>query len=298
MYAHQAIRDLRDLTRKAWLPCTRDFVNSLITKISSSRKIYLGECYEFIRVHGKTRMGKFCFSDSETMGLRLPYPLCWFDFDNKSPLTNAAIKLNSSKTSKGALLCEELTDHSFIVHQLIWSDKAKQWLPLMLYSLLIDYEHFVISKGKTSIKIIWSDSFKEMYARELVSRKPTAEEIDYDTSGDLSILEVALLLLDCKNIRLVKKNKQENPMDHKRKGKKGFSYYVLGVDVANRASSGRGREKTAEIMNRLHMCRGHFKTFTKEKPLFGTITGRFWWHPHMRGSLEQGEIVKDYKVAI
>ena len=38
------------------------------------------------------------------------------------------------------------------------------------------------------------------------------------------------------------------------------------------------------------------KTYTEEKPLFGRITGQYYWHPHMRGNKENGEVVKDYKL--
>lgn len=46
-----------------------------------------------------------------------------------------------------------------------------------------------------------------------------------------------------------------------------------------------------------HVCRGHFATYTKERPLFGKYTGRFWIPPHTRGKKELGTIEKGYKVA-
>lgn len=45
-----------------------------------------------------------------------------------------------------------------------------------------------------------------------------------------------------------------------------------------------------------HLCRGHFKTYTAERPLFGKYTGTFWWQAQARGSKEHGEVVKDYAV--
>ena len=44
----------------------------------------------------------------------------------------------------------------------------------------------------------------------------------------------------------------------------------------------------------LHLCRGHIKRYTPEKPLFGKIVGQFFWHPHMRGKIENGENHNDY----
>lgn len=48
----------------------------------------------------------------------------------------------------------------------------------------------------------------------------------------------------------------------------------------------------------LHWVRGHFKTFTAEKPLLGRATGTFWWTPHLAGSKEAGVVVKDYKIDV
>jgi hypothetical protein len=48
--------------------------------------------------------------------------------------------------------------------------------------------------------------------------------------------------------------------------------------------------------NALHICRGHFKTFTAERPLLGKHTGTFWWPQQARGSLSEGRIIKRYAV--
>jgi hypothetical protein len=47
-----------------------------------------------------------------------------------------------------------------------------------------------------------------------------------------------------------------------------------------------------------HLCRGHFATYTPEKPMFGKpkLVGRYWHPPHTRGSKKNGEIIKDYAV--
>jgi hypothetical protein len=45
----------------------------------------------------------------------------------------------------------------------------------------------------------------------------------------------------------------------------------------------------------IHLVRGHFKTFTPERPLLGKHTGTFWWQPMVRGT-DQRFVVKDYEV--
>lgn len=39
--------------------------------------------------------------------------------------------------------------------------------------------------------------------------------------------------------------------------------------------------------------RGHFKTFTSDRPLFGRYIGTYWWDPHFRGDETNGEIRHD-----
>lgn len=55
-----------------------------------------------------------------------------------------------------------------------------------------------------------------------------------------------------------------------------------------RAASGEGRA--------LHMRRGHLKTYSEERPLFGRYAGEWFWSPHFAGSAEHGEVVKGYEV--
>jgi hypothetical protein len=50
-----------------------------------------------------------------------------------------------------------------------------------------------------------------------------------------------------------------------------------------------------------HLIRGHIRTYTKEKPLFGKVVGSFfvegyWKNSHHRGNMEEGMVIKDYKL--
>lgn len=45
-----------------------------------------------------------------------------------------------------------------------------------------------------------------------------------------------------------------------------------------------------------HLCRGHFATYTEEKPLFGKHVGKFWIPPHTKGKRERGIVEKDYSI--
>lgn len=112
---------------------------------------------------------------------------------------------------------------------------------------------------------------------------------------------IMLSLLNCNNIvtkTLVPPEKLNRT--RVRKGKEPLREYkilevVKGIpkqkDMGTEAWSYRPGHETT-----FHMCRGHFKTYTSDAPLFGRYTGTFWWQPQARGSKDNGEIVKDYSV--
>lgn len=57
-----------------------------------------------------------------------------------------------------------------------------------------------------------------------------------------------------------------------------------------------GQSETTGLKRALHICRGHFAHYGDDKPLFGKYTGTFWRPMHARGKVEQGVVVKDYKI--
>lgn len=46
----------------------------------------------------------------------------------------------------------------------------------------------------------------------------------------------------------------------------------------------------------IHIVRGHFKTYTAERPLLGKHTGTYWWQPMLRGTDQKSFVIKDYEV--
>lgn len=89
---------------------------------------------------------------------------------------------------------------------------------------------------------------------------------------------MAHALLACKNVTV--EDHQPSPKLSKRhqrdKGRPLVTFKTLRVTPmgARRADEG-GRGD--EIDRALHIVRGHFKTFTTERPLFGRLTGTYWW---------------------
>jgi hypothetical protein len=81
---------------------------------------------------------------------------------------------------------------------------------------------------------------------------------------------------------------------HERKcGKPLVRYHTVEIEAVNRvlkAAVGSG----AGIKQALHICRGHFKDY-RERGLFGKVKGVFWWDMSVRGSADEGVVVKDYQ---
>ena len=114
---------------------------------------------------------------------------------------------------------------------------------------------------------------------------------------DLTLLKALLHsinLLHCKNIELVIEPLTRQQRRQKER-KSGIIYKVLAIKEGDKSyrylDHGHNGSKKA-----LHLCRGHFRTYTDEAPLFGRVTGTFWIPAHVKGAKENGEVVKDYKV--
>jgi hypothetical protein len=110
----------------------------------------------------------------------------------------------------------------------------------------------------------------------------------------------AISLMHCKNVDI----HAVDPADrlsrkHARKsGDPLTRYYVLDINPMRRILDTEGEAETKGLPHALHLCRGHFKTFTEDAPLFGKHAGTFWWESRVRGRPEMGAIEKDYRVRL
>lgn len=107
-------------------------------------------------------------------------------------------------------------------------------------------------------------------------------------------------MLNCRNVTLVDGGFTDDGMTNRQKREPGrghVSYKVLKVNVGKDREYVLGRGTSGEAANLpLHTVRGHFKTYTPERPLLGRFTGTYWWPAHARGKIENGEIRKSYEV--
>jgi hypothetical protein len=107
-------------------------------------------------------------------------------------------------------------------------------------------------------------------------------------------------LLNCKNISWVEKTPELNLSRafKKRHGEPLHKYRILTISPGmSKATRPGGQNIGHEILLPHHLVRGHFKTYSPERPLLGKYFGRFFWAPQARGDGKNGTIDKDYKVA-
>lgn len=109
---------------------------------------------------------------------------------------------------------------------------------------------------------------------------------------------LAISLMHCKNVVKVPAPPPPVPVikQWERRGRPFLKEYTLDIHPMKRVLATEGGMATNGIKKALHICRGHFATYTDDNPLFGKVTGTFWKPMHTRGSSEIGEIKKDYRI--
>ncbi len=266
--------------------------------------------------------------------IRLPYPITWFDYIC-DPVEGV---LAQHQSTKRGMLCQECDDGKSIFvnifnfmsknscweadpfgfmirvsteaitqeEQLSWVGFADRGIPVDTLS-----DKAVPGKFKELLGTVLS-GFTEIsqgnlhpvpvvmeISKELAGRK---DDLMKESTADLGVLNIALMLLSCKNVKTsIKKCKPLGKLRKKKSVnsyKKMFAYKVLDVLVpATEAAPKRdGEPEPTGVKQRLHLCRGHFKTYSAGKPLFGKYVGRVWCPHHARGLASEGLIAKEYTV--
>lgn len=108
---------------------------------------------------------------------------------------------------------------------------------------------------------------------------------------------LALSFMHCKNViqRAVKPEDWIVRNAQKKKRPIPVTYHVLDIEPMKTVLRTEGQSEKTGLKKALHICRGHFAAYD-EKPLFGKVRGTFWKPSHVRGSLSEGAVVKDYRV--
>lgn len=113
----------------------------------------------------------------------------------------------------------------------------------------------------------------------------------------LAVVFLTNAFCHCKNVTI--RDERMPPKLAKRRRERGhpeWKWKSLVIEPMRRALNDAMRTGGVGLGAALHLCRGHFKTYTTANPLFGRTTGTYWWAPQVRGSAERGAVAKEYEV--
>lgn len=114
----------------------------------------------------------------------------------------------------------------------------------------------------------------------------------------IQVIGMTFTFANCKNVTLDDRTEEYQPSNKilRRLKLPSIKRYTLNISGSSTNRCEGGSQKEFGVMP-FHLCRGHFASYTAEKPLFGRLVGKFWIPAHMRGKKDRGEIIKDYSVS-
>ncbi len=141
------------------------------------------------------------------------------------------------------------------------------------------------------------------YLRDQV-RNASSETVDVMMRlGTLFSVHPTLLTLSFMHCKNVESHEVERPAGAGKKGKGRARrrrprkpYYLLDIDPMRAVLRHEGQVETVGLERALHICRGHFATYSEERPLFGKLAGTYWRAQHVRGRAAAGTVEKGYTV--
>jgi len=109
---------------------------------------------------------------------------------------------------------------------------------------------------------------------------------------------MTLSFLHCKNVKInpISPPKKLSRKYHKKHGRDLSHYKILDIEPMRKILDQYRTGSRDDLRRALHICRGHFKVFGPDAPLFGRHIGTYWWAPQVRGSKDSGTVLKDYRV--
>lgn len=334
MFASAAIKSFKKtVTTKTWDGLTNKNMLLLVDNLPNAQKYHLGDegllnlVDEQIKKHEDRDKEQAAFMDDLAIDVRLPFDVCWFDFIDKDFLQR--IHPNGPPIKIGMFVSNTNPDkEDGLPENMIQIILCFQFGPSGIWCIGPEtcfikigsnytYEEAknlhekIINNKDTNPKI---EKFMErrykIYEQGNMITFPTGDysgaTIDKESlkvqvriakliqDRAVTVLNMFLMILNCKNVVTETTNAQG-----KKRVKDKFkwmNYKVLKFKLPkSRKKNVNSPLKNDEYsLTALHLCSGHFKTYTEEAPLFGKIVGRWWWHSHTRGNKIHGEVIKDY----
>lgn len=281
MFAHQVIEDLKkqnyDSISKEWEVARIVVVEYLKKSISFHIEDVMGVMWAF------KPDNKMMFENKKYM--KAPYKITWIDFYTEDG-------------KRGILFIDgeiygDNNRHRVFTFENINNGIKGVWMMHPLYGILdeeytptngIEYNLLLNKDGeRLGGHVFHCEEFIHTYVRAY-----------------WLILENYQMLMQCKNVTTENHKPSEalNMARRKRGKQELLTYKTLKLLLPGKKEKHLLQNNPTGDHNRIHFCRGHFKEYTAEAPLFGRITGLWWWQPHVRGKSTDGVVMKDYQVEV
>lgn len=259
---------------------TQDMVyGDLKRAMPNTVRFDLGPASEFVKqLHVPD--GAALYSDQHSISPRAPYPSIWLDFSMVDPYSHRSVPAflmmgfleHDDKMSIEQIMGQYSPKHGWLIHPILIRHVVSETVPATLTVRLPD---------------VWQGN--QVSAEE----QSALDDMVAESGFFMTVGNAFLMLMQCKNIE--PKEIIPSKSQKKRSKKPLISYHVLTITPTKGQRKYLAQSHKGGV-NRLHLCAGHFKTYTAEKPLFGHAVGRYWWQPQARASKKAGVVHKDYKV--
>ncbi len=333
MYSNQLIKSFKKQLDESEFSINKDpdgmgikNIKILLDIIPKAQKYHMGSdkmLHIINKIRSKYDKKQQAFMGATAHDVKLPFNNCWFDFLDTGflPSFDKAFKGIPLKVGIFASKCNPEADKDYPeiiqVTPCFSYGPTKSWClcgetifvkvgDLFNESEAKDLYINLIRDAKDDPEFI-SNCIKDGINRHIL----TMPNINFNNDDDMTkmwleigvaicshaaiILNVFLMILNCQNVvtetvsTLKMKNGKKRIPKHK-----GITYKTLKFKLPKSSKQYESDSGNYMTTMPLHLHSGHFKTYTEERPLFGKIIGRWWWHSHVRGNKKNGEVKKDY----
>jgi len=292
MWAHQILEDLNKTIPHIRQYYPNDIIHFEMVKdlLQQSFYFHMGKSQHWDLLLNNL-IGKTVFMDS-VIGCRMPFDKCVFEYLNESGIkvTIVAQKLQEDLFMAFCLTCGNTQTSSwFLLPYLLFVS------PGIMLNKRTDLGQFPLLggiKNDSNIAGFRLGYFNEYYQQDHF------QGFAADMATDAKMLWYFLTLLNARNVKL--SSIAPSAKLNKKRAKKGKpplrEYKRLLIYPFHKKKDEGYVIGDSQLQQRMHLTRGHFKYYTPERPLFGKLTGIYWWKPHVRGNEEKGIVNKEYGV--
>lgn len=182
-------------------------------------------------------------------------------------------------------------------HMVFETEKGDPWGPVADYIIRVDQSGHLWPSD--------DDGRGAMFGRPNAVVAMDEDDDFFDVWGDAlpEFIFSALLtvsFMHCKNVDMIDNDPPPalSKSFARKHGRPLTSFKTLNIDPMRRVLDREGNAATVGLTKAIHICRGHFKSFSPSAPLFGKLVGAYWWADHVRGDRTAGVVDKDYRLRI